>query len=392
MRVLAADIGGTNSRFALYETDGLARGHAPRPHDRLCAVRLPTTGAASFPDLLRQAAAVEPGLFAPADGMPPALAVFAVAGPVRGGRRCAPPNIAWAVDLDDPALGTPAAPGQTPLAALPPLPPVLLINDFVAQAYACLRPGMLDVLDVQDGVAAPDAAMAVVGAGTGLGKCLLLPPCQPGAPPRALPSEGGHALFPFTDEREMAFAAFIRAHTGRQVIGDLVVSGPGLRLLHAFHTGQWLEPAEVAARLVPGGVSGCEPGGGRDDERGRGVGQVQPQVLSQILSWFARFYGRACRDYVLETLALGGLFIAGGVAAAVPALVTHPAFAEAFRQSDTHADLLRGVPVRLVRSPDAGLLGAALYGALNGPPDTTANGGRAAARHAEKEQHAAKAD
>jgi len=388
MRVLAADIGGTNSRFALYETDGLARGDAPRPHDRLCAVRLPTAGAASFADLLRQAAAVEPGLFAPADGMPPALAVFAVAGPVRGGRRCAPPNIAWAVDLDDPALGAPAgvAPGQPPL---PPLPPVLLINDFVAQAYACLRPGVLDVLDVQDGVAVPDGAVAVVGAGTGLGKCLLLPPCQPGAPPRALPSEGGHALFPFTDEREMAFAAFIRAHTGRQVIGDLVVSGPGLRLLHAFHTGQWLEPAEVAARLVPasgaGGEPGGKPGGGPGDAQDKGVGQVRPQALSQVLSWFARFYGRACRNYVLETLALGGLFIAGGVAAAVPALVTHPAFTEAFRQSGTHANLLRGVPVRLVRSPDAGLLGAALYGALNGPPGTASKGGGAAARHADKE-------
>ncbi|WMW66516.1 glucokinase [Nitratidesulfovibrio liaohensis] len=341
MRVLAADIGGTNSRFALYETDALARGHVPRPQDRLCAVRLPTACAASFADLMRRAAVEEPGLFTS-----PALLVLAVAGPVRGGRRCTPPNIPWGVDLDDPAL---RAPG------MPPLPPVLLINDFVAQAYACVRPaaldvpGVLDMVDVLDGHSVPDAPTAVVGAGTGLGKCLLLPSSGDGMPPRALPSEGGHALFPFTDEREMAFAAFVRAHTGRQVIGDLVVSGPGLRLLHAFHTGQWLEPAEVAARLTTGeGTAGPD------------------QALSQVLSWFARFYGRACRDYVLETLALGGLFIAGGVAAATPVLVTHPAFAEAFRQSDTHAELLRGVPVRLVRGPDAGLLGAALYGALNG--------------------------
>uniref|UniRef100_B8DP23 Glucokinase n=1 Tax=Nitratidesulfovibrio vulgaris (strain DSM 19637 / Miyazaki F) TaxID=883 RepID=B8DP23_NITV9 len=363
MRVLAADIGGTNSRFALYEAGGLARGHVPRPQDRLCAVRLPTAGTASFADLLRRAAAEEPGLFTS-----PALLVLAVAGPVRGGRRCTPPNIPWAVDLDEPAL---RAPG------MPPLPPVLLINDFVAQAYACLRPAapdgpvapvapvapdgpdepdgpvvpdMLNMLDVLDGHPVPDAPIAVVGAGTGLGKCLLLPASGDGMPPRVLPSEGGHALFPFTDEREMAFAAFVRAHTGRQVIGDLVVSGPGLRLLHAFHTGQWLEPAEVAARLATGA-----PGADSD------------LALPQVLSWFARFYGRACRDYVLETLALGGVFISGGVAAATPALVTHPAFAEAFRQSDTHADLLRAVPVRLVRSPDAGLLGAALYGALNRP-------------------------
>ncbi|MDR3042899.1 MAG: glucokinase [Desulfovibrio sp.] len=350
MRVLAADIGGTNSRFALYETDGLARGDMPHPQDRLCSVRLPTACTASFADLLRRAAAEQPGLFTS-----PSLLVLAVAGPVRGGRRCTPPNIPWTVDLDDPALRGPD---------MPPLPPVLLINDFVAQAYACLRPAapvvphvphvphvpdVLDMLDVLDGHPVPDAPIAVVGAGTGLGKCLLLPASGDGMPPRALPSEGGHALFPFTDEREMAFATFVRAHTGRQVIGDLVVSGPGLRLLYAFHAGQWLEPAEVAARLTTG------------------KGDVGPDhVLPQVLSWFARFYGRACRDYVLETLALGGLFIAGGVAAATPALVTHPAFAEAFRQSDTHAELLRGVPVRLVRSPDAGLLGAALYGALNG--------------------------
>lgn len=190
MRVLAADIGGTNSRFALYDTDGLARGDVPRPKDRLCAVRLSTAAAASFPDLLRRAAAAEPGLFAL-----PALLVLAVAGPVRDGRRCTPPNIPWTVDLDDPALRAPD---------VPPLPPVLLINDFVAQAYACLRPAALDVLEVLDGDPAPGAAMAVVGAGTGLGKCLLLPPSDACAPPRALPSEGGHALFPFTDEREMA--------------------------------------------------------------------------------------------------------------------------------------------------------------------------------------------
>ncbi|HEU6436372.1 MAG TPA: glucokinase [Nitratidesulfovibrio sp.] len=351
MRVLAADIGGTNSRFALYEPDGfpdgranglaegLTKGNAPGPQDCLCAARLLTAEAASFPDLLRRAAAVRPDLFTT-----PALLVLAVAGPVQGGRRCTPPNIPWAVDLNDPALRAPD---------MPPLPPVLLINDFVAQAYACLRPAALDVVDVLDGRPVPDAPTAVVGAGTGLGKCLLLPPPADGMPPRALPSEGGHALFPFTDEQEMAFAAFVRAHTGRQVIGDLVVSGPGLRLLYAFHTGQWLQPEDVAARLMSG-------------ERDAGSDRVPPQVLSQVLSWFARFYGRVCRDYVLETLALGGLFVSGGVAAATPALVTHPAFAEAFRQSDTHAELLRRVPVRLVRSPDAGLLGAALYGALNG--------------------------
>lgn len=358
MRVLAADIGGTNSRFALYDTGEPACDGVPGPRERLCATYLPTAASAAFPDLLRRAAAAEPELFTPARGAPPALLVLAVAGPVWDGRSCVLPNIPWAVDLDAPALRAPD---------MPPLPPVLLINDFVAQAYACLRPAVLDPLAVLDGAPVPAMPVAVLGAGTGLGKCLLLSPPDADAPPLALPSEGGHALFPFVDEREMAFAAFIRAHTGQQVTGDLVVSGPGLRLLHAFHTGQWVEPADAAARLTVAG-----DGEGAD----------------RVLPWFARFYGRACRDYVLETLALGGLFITGGVAAAAPELVTHPAFAEAFRHSDAHADLLRRVPVRLVRNTDAGLLGAALYGVLNGVPgNSRASGGQAG-----KEAHASRAD
>ena len=76
----------------------------------------------------------------------------------------------------------------------------------------------------------------------------------------------------------------------------------------------------------------------------------------------ARFYARACRNYALQVLARGGVYIAGGVAAKAPVLVTHPEFEAEFRRSPTMAHLLAKIPVFLNRNEESGLWGAALAG------------------------------
>jgi glucokinase len=110
------------------------------------------------------------------------------------------------------------------------------------------------------------------------------------------------------------------------------MTGAGLALLHRFLTGEAVTPRDVVGLL--------------SDE-------------SRTVAWFARFYGRVARDFALETLALGGLYVAGGVAARTPALVTHPGFAREFRSSPAHGDLLARIPVRLIADDASGLWGAA---------------------------------
>ena len=88
----------------------------------------------------------------------------------------------------------------------------------------------------------------------------------------------------------------------------------------------------------------------------------------QVAEWFARFYGRAARNYALAVLARGGLFVSGGVAGRNPALVDHPAFLEEFRSSRGHARRLAAVPVAHMADQDAGVHGAALA-ALHLPGD-----------------------
>jgi len=82
---------------------------------------------------------------------------------------------------------------------------------------------------------------------------------------------------------------------------------------------------------------------------------------SPTAALFARFYGRAARDYALTVLSVGGVYVCGGVAAKNPLLVHHPEFAREFLDSPTYGRLLAGVPVRLVRNEQTGLFGAASF-------------------------------
>ena len=320
--LLAADIGGTNSRFALFTLK-----EAPSALPDLELVReqwLPTARYESFTELAHDLRLPDGSPFVPPETL---LASLGIAGPVQGGS-CRPPNIPWNIHTDEAA----AALG---------IPGVLLVNDFVAQGYACLLAALkmrtraaLEITELYAGKknAAP---FALVGAGSGCGKALVLPEAR-----MVLPSEGGHGEFPFRKDEE-AFANQLRDILGEKIIVDMLVSGDGLCRLFAYHCGENLPPAEICSRLNP------------------------PRTAAEhkTLSWFARFYGRVCRNFVLNAMALGGLYVTGGMAMRVPVL-ENPAFLESFRDSKDMGRLLQQVPIFHIRSQRAGLWGAAAYGIM----------------------------
>ncbi len=314
-QILAADIGGTYSRFGFFELQG----EADEPN-LLSIVRLPTLESESLVALLAKLFSEQRPFAASSCD----LAVLAVPGPVQG-RFCRPPNIKWNIDLHDitkVGLGRGA-----------------LLNDFAAQAFACRSRAVREARVLQASRSAAQitagGTLAVIGAGTGLGHCALVPDGRGGH--LAVPSEAGHVAFPFVGDNEHAYGEYVRRVTNLAYChGDAVVSGPGLSRLHAFLTGEVLTPAALSPRLPN-----------------------HPRTVE----WFARFYARAARNYALAVLALGGLYISGGVAAKNPQLVGHPAFLEEFRLSPSHSELLSGLPVLLNINEDSGVYGAAIFGA-----------------------------
>lgn len=309
--ILAADIGGTHSRFAHFSADETW-------NLTLLEIKwLNTAASASFAQLLDNLRSAGMQLKPEhAD-----IVVIGIAGPVEQGVRSTPPLIPWDIDLSSARKDF----GFREYA---------LINDFVAQAFACLTEVGRSAMNILPGESEKDAVRAVIGAGTGLGHAALVPDGRGGYLP--VPSEAGHANFSFVSKREYEFQEFLINERGeRYITGNTVVSGKGLDYVHRFLTGENLAPAEVAERF--------------------------PQY-PETLEWAARFYGRACRNFAVETLSLGGVYIAGGVAAKSPALVTHKAFETEFRSSDTLASLLEKIPVFLITDENSGLWGSALYG------------------------------
>jgi len=315
-RILVADLGGTYCRFAQFRLD------ASGGLRLVCGTRLETVLIRSQAELLAALDEADLGLSV---GQADAV-VFAVPGAVVG-RRVRFANIPWELDLD--AFDATFGPDR-----------VTCVNDFLAQALGCRTEAAVKAMDVRPGEWRQDCVQAVIGAGTGCGMAALLPLPEGGVLP--LPSEGGQTAAKFFDPVEQAFAQYLCRLTGeRYVRGDTVLSGSGLAHLHCFLTGEDLDPVAVAARLT----ANC-----------------------RTTELFARFYGRAVRDYALTVLATGGIFISGGVAAKNPDLVLHPEFSREFLGSPTYGDLLASIPIRLVRNEHTGLFGAARYAANRLPP------------------------
>ena len=311
-QIVAADIGGTNSRFALFSVSGA--GQLKLEHKQT----IDSASVPSFDALLEKLEHEEfPIRLTDADAV-----ALAAAGPVERGMFCAPTNITWSIDLwsSMPKFGVKLC---------------RLLNDFTAQAYAVVSPIGSEAIPVLKGEAVADATIGVIGAGTGLGKAYLVPDAKWGY--LSCPSEGGHSAYAPETEVEFELRKFAMQHLGgpAYVSWEHLLCGRGLSLIHEFCCGEALAPREVAAKL---------------------------NSAEKTLQLYAVIAGQACRNFVFETWSLGGMYISGGVIAKNPQLVQNEFFRAGFYRTTVHQRLIEKTTVYLIDNQDAGLWGSAYYG------------------------------
>lgn len=307
--VLAADIGATNARFALVE----------RPAGEARIVFERTYPTASFPDF-------EPALaaFLREAASRPARAAIAIAGPIEEEAGRLTNRAAWTVERRSlAAQGIDAR----------------LINDFQALAYGVAYAGPENWIVVQAGEAKPKAAMAAVGAGTGLGVASLF---WDGQRYHACPSEGGHIGFAPRSDLELELFRYLLSRYGR-VSAERVVSGAGLVAIYEFMrlraalAEPLTDPATVSTRAL------AEPS----------------SLAAKALDFFVHCYGTFAGDIALAFLARGGLYVSGGIAAKLAHRLAAGDFLTAFNDKGRHQGLAASIPVRVVTNEKLGLLGAA---------------------------------
>ena len=90
-----------------------------------------------------------------------------------------------------------------------------------------------------------------------------------------------------------------------------------------------------------------------------GLAQQGDGFCNEVLSWYARLYGREAANLAVKVVPRGGMYVGGGIAPRiVPWLEVH--FMAGFTDKGRFSQLLLSVPVKMIRDSLNGLKGAAI--------------------------------
>jgi glucokinase len=319
--VLVGDIGGTHARLSLRVPNGRSvrtevlesRGHASLE----AVVQAFLAGVHPKPKI--------------------SAAAFGVAGPVVRGR-CVATNLPWVID-------------ERVLARRLSIKRVTLLNDLVALALGALdvRAAKIHPLTDRSPKKRGGANIAVLAAGTGLGEASLV---WDGS--RFVPSatEGGHSDFAPRDDLEVELFRFLRERFGH-VSWERVLSGAGLGNVYDFFVRskgivESPETARAIADAVDRNAAIADLGSRRKSE-----------AAARAVTLFASVYGAEAGNLALKTLAVGGVYLCGNIAARMVGVLDEGGFRAAFVDKGRFRPLMEMIPVAVVLDSDVGLAGAA---------------------------------
>ncbi|MBB6095082.1 glucokinase [Povalibacter uvarum] len=308
---LIADIGGTNARFALLE------GQSHRDEIVLAC--------ADYPDFVSAAEHYLTQVGAAQKGKRPVEAAVAIAGPITGDI-IRMTNHVWQFS---------AARVRQQLG----FSRLIFLNDFTALAMAVRHLPESELEPIGGGRPVPNAAIGLIGPGTGLGVSGLIPS---GSHWIALQGEGGHATLSVMNEREMAVLRQLHQRFSH-VSAERVISGPGLVNLY--------EAISVIERKVPDALT--------PKEITRRASEGSCARCLEAVNMFCALFGTMAGNLVLTLGAVGGLYIGGGVVPHLGRLFKSSPFRDRFEDKGRYAEYLSAVPVYLIRSPLPAFVGLA---------------------------------
>ncbi len=318
--ILAGDIGGTSTRLAYFE----------RRNDHLTSVAEHTYRSREHDTL--QSAVMK---FITEQNIRVQVACFGIAGPIRD-RKVETPNLPWNIDA-------------TVLERELGIAHVSLINDLEANAYGLSELSDEDFATLAAGSGDSVGNRAVISAGTGLGEAGLY---WDGKSHRPFPCEGGHCDFAPTTDLQIEMLQFLAKKFNGHVSMERVLSGPGLFNVYAFlrDTGKGKEESWLAEEMKVRDPSACVSTYGL-------LGKSP--LCEQALDLFVEIYGAEAGNLALKLMALGGVYLGGGIAPKILAKLQHPRFMDAFKNKGRLGKLLDQIPVRVILNDKTALLGSA---------------------------------
>ncbi len=322
--ILAGDVGGTNTRLAFFDSE---------------AERLKPIALEIFPSRAHKSLEEIVTKFVTARNFPVDRACFGVAGPVIHGRS-ETPNLAWVVDA-------------SLLASQLGLETVQLINDLEANAYGLAVLGPNEIVALNEGALVASGNQALISAGTGLGEAGLH---WEGDHHRPFASEGGHVDFAPRNQLEVELLLYLLTRF-EHVSYERVLSGPGLYNIYKFlrEKRREDEPAWLAERM-------------RQEDPSAVISEAALEgtceSCAQALDLFVSVYGAEAGNLALKVMAIGGVFVGGGIAPKILPKLKDSEFMKAFTAKGRMKSMLEAIPVHVVLNDETALLGGARLAAI----------------------------
>ena len=232
-----------------------------------------------------------------------------------------------------------------------------IINDFQAIGYGInhLNSDYAgDILKIKEGIINKEKFLtkSVIGAGTGLGKSILIydENKEMFIP---LSSEGGHSDIPVNDDFELELINYIKKlrNINENVCYEELLSGRGIEAIYNFLTEQSnAEETKFTEEIR--------------DSKNKSIliskNRKNDKTCSETFRIFIRFYARCAKNFVLETMSQGGLYLAGGIAMKNHDLFYSEEFINEFNNAYKRHDVLKKTPIYLIMNYDVSLFGTCI--------------------------------
>ncbi len=322
--ILAGDVGGTKVDLALYNFE---QGNLRPVTEKKYHAPSYTSLEAVVREFLEEAKPVEDIT----------AACFGVPGPVRNGRLKLT-NLPWSLDTRELSLGL-------------KIDHLFLINDLEANGYGIPELPPDKIFTLSPGDPSVVGNRGLIAAGTGLGEAVLV---WDGKRYMPMASEGGHTDFAPRSEEEIELLRYLWRTLKGRVSYERVVSGLGIANVYAFLRDEKKmdEPSWLKDRMAtedPNAVIG--------ELAESGESELCAHTMDLVIS----AYGAEAGNLALKILAVGGIYIGGGIAPKVLSMIRRGSFMKAFTDKGRMSALLEQTPVHVILESRAALIGAASY-------------------------------
>ena len=264
-------------------------------------------------------------------------ACFGIAGPIINGD-CHTTNLPWDISTSN-------------LQTLLSTQKVVLLNDLEATAYGMLHLNENEFISLNPTGRKVEGNRAVIAAGTGLGEAMLF---YDGENYHPIGSEGGHCDFASVSQKQDKLLQWMRKRYHSHVSFERILSGPGIYTLYEFLLDNDFAPQPTAMIQLE-----------NTQDKSAMISKLALEEKNPLcvktLELFCEIYAAEAGNLALKSMALGGVYIGGGIAPKILPFMTSGDFLRHFANKGRFEELLRGMEVKISLNDETALLGAAYF-------------------------------